>query len=496
MDHDASRVVVIPGRNVMITRKQFYIDGAWTDPVTPRDHHVINPATEEVIATISLGSEADAVKAILAARAAFDAYSNTSVDERVAILERIIALYSARIEDIAHAISAEMGAPMWLASTAQAPSGLGHFKVALRALKEFAWESSRGNTRIRYEAVGVCGLITPWNWPINQIACKVGPALAAGCTVVLKPSELAPLDAMILADIIHEAGVPKGVFNLVNGDGPGVGTTLATHPEIDFVSFTGSTRAGIEVARGAAPTVKRIAQELGGKSPNIVLPDADIEKAVTSGVKQAMENTGQSCNAPTRMFVPRDRHDEAVAVAKAAAEAVVVADPAGLDRDTIGPLANARQFEKVQSLIAIGINEGATLVTGGVGRPAGFHRGYYVRPTVFANATNEMTIAREEIFGPVLTIIPYDTEADAIRMANDTVYGLSAYVQSGNLDHARAVAGQIRAGMVHINGASVDQSAPFGGYKQSGNGREWSDFGLEEFLEVKAVMGYGAVAAQ
>jgi len=479
----------------MIERRQFYIDGAWVDPVAPRDHHVINPATEEAIATISLGGEADAVKAILAARAAFDGYSNSSVDERVAILEKIIALYSARLGEIAQAISSEMGAPMWLASTAQAPSGLGHFMVALKALKTFAWESSRGNTRIRYEAVGVCGLITPWNWPMNQIACKVGPALAAGCTLVLKPSELAPLDAMILADIIHEAGVPKGVFNLVNGDGPGVGTTLATHPDIDFVSFTGSTRAGIEIAKGAAPTVKRIAQELGGKSPNIVLPDADIEKAVASGVAQVMMNTGQSCNAPTRMFVPKDRHDEAIAVAKAAAEAIVVADPAGDGNATIGPLANKRQFEKVRSMIEIGIEEGATLVTGGVGRPDGFNRGYFVRPTVFANATNEMTIAREEIFGPVLTIIPYETEANAIRMANDTVYGLSGYVQSENLDHARAVARQIRAGMIHINGASVDQAAPFGGYKQSGNGREWSDFGLEEFLEVKAVMGYGAVAA-
>jgi len=480
----------------MIKRKQFYIDGAWVDPVTPRDHHVINPATEEAIATISLGSEADAVKAILAARAAFDGYSNSSVDERVAILEKIIALYSARLGDIAQAISSEMGAPMWLASTAQAPSGLGHFMVALKALKEFAWESSRGNTRIRYEAVGVCGLITPWNWPMNQISCKVGPALAAGCTLVLKPSEFAPLDAMILADIIHGAGVPKGVFNLVNGDGPGVGATLATHPEVDFVSFTGSTRAGIAIAKGAAPTVKRIAQELGGKSPNIVLPDADIEKAVTSGVTQVMMNTGQSCNAPTRMFVPKDKQDEAIAVAKAAAEAVVVADPAGEGHFTVGPLANARQFEKVQSMIEIGIKEGATLIAGGVGRPDGFNRGYFVRPTVFANATNEMTIAREEIFGPVLTIIPYETEADAIRMANDTVYGLSGYVQSENLDHARAVAKQIRAGMIHINGASIDQAAPFGGYKQSGNGREWSDFGLEEFLEVKAVMGYGAVAAQ
>jgi aldehyde dehydrogenase (NAD+) len=365
----------------------------------------------------------------------------------------------------------------------------------LNALKEFTWEHSRGNTRIRYEAIGVCSLITPWNWPMNQIGCKVGPALAAGCTMVLKPSELAPLDAMILADIIHEAGVPKGVFNLVNGDGPGVGSVMSTHEEVDFVSFTGSTRAGIEIAKSAAPTVKRIAQELGGKSPNIVLEDADIQKAVSSGVMQVMTNSGQSCNAPTRMFVPRAKLGEATAVAKATAESVVVADPAGDKRFAMGPLANGRQFEKVQSLIEIGMKE-ATLVAGGMGRPEGFNKGYFVRPTVFVSDTNDTTIAREEIFGPVLTMIPYDSEADAVAMANDTVYGLSGYVQSENLDHARSVAKQIRAGMIHINGASTDTVAPFGGYKQSGNGREWGDFGLEEFLEVKAVMGYGAVAAE
>ncbi|WP_108986346.1 aldehyde dehydrogenase family protein [Candidatus Phycosocius bacilliformis] len=479
----------------MIERKQFYIDGAWVDPVTPRDHHVINPATEEPIAVISLGSEADAVKAILAARAAFPAFSETSLDERIALMEKIIALYSAKMPEIAQAISQEMGAPMWLASAAQAPSGLSQLMGALNALKEFTWEHSRGNTRIRYEAIGVCSLITPWNWPMNQIGCKVGPALAAGCTMVLKPSELAPLDAMILADIIHEAGVPKGVFNLVNGDGPGVGSVLSTHEEVDFVSFTGSTRAGIEIAKSAAPTVKRIAQELGGKSPNIVLEDADLQKAVSSGVMQVMTNSGQSCNAPTRMFVPRPKLGEAAAIAKATAESVVVADPAGDKRFAMGPLANGRQFEKVQSLIEIGMKE-AELVTGGLGRPEGFNKGYFVRPTVFVSQTNDTTIAREEIFGPVLTMIPYDTEEDAIRMANDTVYGLSGYVQSENLDHARQVAKQIRAGMIHINGASTDSVAPFGGYKQSGNGREWGDFGLEEFLEVKAVMGYGAVAAE
>ncbi len=480
----------------MIEKRQFYINGAWVDPVAPRDHHVINPATEEPIAVISLGSAADAEKAILAARAAFPAWSATTVDERAAILEKIIALYGQRMGEIAEAISSEMGAPMWLATAAQAPSGVGHFMQALKALREFQWEHSRGNTRIQYEAIGVCSLITPWNWPMNQIACKVAPALAAGCTMVLKPSELAPLDAMIFAQIVHDAGVPPGVFNLVNGDGPGVGSTLSSHPEVDFVSFTGSTRAGVEVAKGAAPTVKRVAQELGGKSPNIVLDDADLQKAVSSGVMQVMMNSGQSCNAPTRMFVPKGRMEEAKAVAKAAAEATVVADPSGDGRFTIGPLANGRQFEKVQSLIEEGIKEGATLVAGGTGRPAGFNRGYFVRPTVFADATNEMTIAREEIFGPVLTMIPYETEEEAVRMANDTVYGLSGYVQSGDLERARKVARQIRAGMIHINGASTDQVAPFGGYKQSGNGREWGDFGLEEFLEVKAVMGYGPVAAE
>jgi aldehyde dehydrogenase (NAD+) len=477
----------------MIERRKFYIDGAWVDPVSAHDHHVINPATEEAIAVISIGSAADAEKAILAARAAFPAYSQTSVDERVALLEKIIALYSAKLGDIASAISAEMGAPMWLASAAQAPSGLGHFMGALKVLKEFAWESSRGNTRIRHEPIGVCALITPWNWPMNQVSCKVGPALATGCTMVLKPSELAPLDAMILADIIHEAGVPKGVFNLVNGDGAGVGTTMATHKEVDFVSFTGSTRAGIQIAQGAAPTVKRVAQELGGKSPNIVLEDADLQKAVSSGVMGVMMNSGQSCNAPTRMFVPRAKLDEATSIAKAAAEAVVVADPAGDARFTIGPLANARQWDKVQGMIADGMKE-ATLIAGGIGRPDGFNKGYFTRPTVFLSETNDTTIAREEIFGPVLTMIPYDSEESAIEMANDTDYGLSGYVQSSSIEHARSVARQIRAGMIHINGASTDQAAPFGGYKQSGNGREWADYGFEEFLEVKSIFGHGEVA--
>lgn len=479
----------------MIERRQFYIDGAWVDPAVPRDHLVINPATEEPCGVVTLGSEADVNLAVAAARRAFVTYSQTSLDERIALMEKIIGLYGARMGEIAGLISMQMGAPKWLAEAAQAPSGIGHFMSTLEALKNFAFEHQQKKTRVVYEPIGVCALITPWNWPMNQVACKVAPALATGCTMVLKPSEMTPLDAMVLAEVLHDAGVPAGVFNLVNGDGPGVGSVLAAHPDVDMISFTGSTRAGIEVARGAAPTVKRVAQELGGKSPNIVLDDADLQKAVSSGVMQVMANSGQSCNAPTRMFVPRARMDEAMAIARAAAEAVAVVNPPEGARGSIGPLANARQFEKVQSMIALGIDEGATLVAGGTGRPDGFDRGYFVRPTVFANATNDMTIAREEIFGPVLTIIGYDTEEDAIAMANDTVYGLSAYVQSGDLERARRVARQLRAGMVHLNGAGTDNAAPFGGYKQSGNGREWGHHGLLDFLEVKAVMGFGDVEA-
>ncbi|MCU0881439.1 MAG: aldehyde dehydrogenase family protein [Hyphomonadaceae bacterium] len=479
----------------MIERRQFYIDGAWVDPVAPRDHLIINPATEEACGVVSLGAEADVNRAVAAARRAFESYSQTPLDERIALLEKIIALYGARMGEIAGLISMQMGAPKWLAEAAQAPSGIGHFMSTLEALKNFAFERQQKKTRVVHEAIGVCALITPWNWPMNQVACKVAPALATGCTMVLKPSEMTPLDAMVLADVLHDAGVPAGVFNLVNGDGPGVGAVMAAHPDVDMISFTGSTRAGVEVARGAAPTVKRVAQELGGKSPNIVLDDADLQKAVSSGVMQVMANSGQSCNAPTRMFVPRARMEEAIAIARAAAEAVPVVNPPEGERGSIGPLANARQFEKVQSMIAQGVDEGATLVAGGTGRPDGFQRGYFVRPTVFANATNDMTIAREEIFGPVLTIIGYDTEEEAIAMANDTVYGLSAYVQSGDIDRARRVARRLRAGMVHLNGAGTDNSAPFGGYKQSGNGREWGHHGLLDFLEVKAVMGFGEVEA-
>ena len=384
-----------------------------------------------------------------------------------------------------------MGAPAWLSSRAQAATGLAHLNQMIAILKDFSFESMRGTTLIAREPVGVCGFITPWNWPMNQIACKVVPALAAGCTMVLKPSEIAPLNAVIYAEILDAAGVPKGVFNLVNGDGATVGQAIASHPDVDMVSFTGSTRAGIAVAKAAADTVKRVHQELGGKSANIILPDADLQKAVAGGVQSCFNNSGQSCNAPTRMFVQARQHDRAVEIAKAAAEATKVGDP-NTKGTTIGPVVSEAQFRKIQRLIEAGIAEGATLVAGGPGRPEGFNRGYYVRPTVFANVKPAMTISREEIFGPVLSILPYETEEQVIGLANDTVYGLSGYVQSGDIEHARKVAAQLRTGNVHLNGAGPDFGAPFGGFKQSGNGREWGEFGLEEFLEVKAVMGYNA----
>lgn len=466
----------------------FYIDGEWVAPSEARPHAVINPATEEPAARISLGAAADVDKAVAAARAAFESFSQTSLEERKALLDRVIAGFQTRMGDIAQAISSEMGAPMWLATAAQAGSALGHYMQARQLLESYEFEYTLGNSKILREPIGVCGFITPWNWPANQIACKVAPALAAGCTMVLKPSELAPLDAIILAEVLHEAGVPKGVFNLVNGDGPGVGAALAAHPGIDMISFTGSTRAGVLVAKAAADTVKRVAQELGGKSANIILDDSDLEKAVKGGVIGMMTNTGQSCNAPSRMFVPARLHDQAAEIAAAVAGAIKVMEPATAERGAIGPLSNANQFNKVQALIQKGIDEGARLVAGGVGRPEGFNRGYFVRPTVFAGASNDMTIAREEIFGPVLTMIPYENDDQAVAMANDTIYGLSGYV-SGAPERAMAVARRLRAGNVHVNGAGVDFAAPFGGYKQSGNGREWGRFGLEEFLEVKAVMG-------
>jgi len=471
--------------------KRFYIDGAWVTPPGRRELAVINPATEQQVGKIMLGTADDVDVAVKAARAAFESYSQTSREERVALLERIIKVYQARIKDVALAISDEMGAPMKFALNAQAGSGLGHFMSALAALKEFEFEETLGTTQIRREPVGVCGLITPWNWPLNQIGCKVAPALAAGCTMVLKPSEVAPLSAHIFAEIMHEAGVPKGVFNMIDGDGPTVGEALSRHPEIDMMSFTGSTRAGVQVAKAAADTVKRVSQELGGKSANIILEDADLNAAVKSGVLSMMSNTGQSCNAPSRMLVPKKLYEEAVNIAKTIAAKPVVGDPKK-EGVTMGPVANKNQFEKIQRLLQTGIDEGATVVIGGPGRPDGIDKGYFIKPTVFANVNNNMTIAREEIFGPVLVMIPYETEEEAVRIANDTVYGLSGYVYSGDIERARKIARRLRTGMVHLNGASTDINAPFGGYKQSGNGREWGKEGIKEFLEVKALMGYSA----
>lgn len=470
---------------------QFYINGEWVDPVEPRTVGIENPATEEDFANISLGSAADVDNAVAAARAAFATFSQTSVEYRADLLDKITAGIKARSPELAEAISNQMGAPMWMSNAAQVPAGMGHFASTAALIRNYAFEEVKGSTLLRKEPIGVCGFITPWNWPLNQIACKVAPAIAAGCTMVLKPSEIAPLDAMILTEIIHEAGVPKGVFNLVNGDGPGVGASLSAHPDVDMMSFTGSTRAGVLVAQAAAPTVKRVAQELGGKSPNIVLPNADLQKAVKGGINHMMQNTGQSCNAPSRMFVQKDQQADAIKFAKEAAEAVQVAMPSDAPAGAIGPISNANQYQKVQDLIETGIKEGATLVAGGPGRPEGFNKGYFARPTVFADVTNDMTIAREEIFGPVLCILPYETVDEAVEMANDTVYGLAGYVQ-GPEDDAKAVAKRIRAGQVQLNGSGWDINAPFGGYGQSGNGREWGEYGLEEFLEVKAVLGYQA----
>lgn len=470
---------------------KFYINGEWVDPVTPNTMDVINPATEEAFATISMGSAADVDKAVAAAKAAFPAFSRTTREERMALIAKIMEVYQTRYEEIAETISKEMGAPIWLSQMAQAAMGSAHFGTTLEILKNYEFEEDRGKTHISKEPVGVCGFITPWNWPVNQIVCKVAPALAAGCTMVLKPSEVAPLNAHILAEVLDEAGVPAGVFNLVNGDGMNVGAALSAHPDVDMMSFTGSTRAGIEVAKAAAPTVKRVAQELGGKSANIILEDADLNAAVAGGVTGVMNNSGQSCNAPTRMLVPASKHAEALKIAAAAAEGVKVGDPFA-EGTTIGPVVSELQFNKIQDLIQKGIDEGAELVAGGTGRPDGLNKGYYVRPTVFGGVTNDMTIAREEIFGPVLSILPYETEEEAIAIANDTVYGLSGYVSSGSIEHAREVASQLRTGNVHLNGAGPDVGAPFGGFKQSGNGREWGEFGLEEFLEVKATLGYNA----
>jgi aldehyde dehydrogenase (NAD+) len=471
--------------------RQFYIDGAWVDPVEPKQFSVINPATEQAAGVISMGSAKDVDRAVAAARRAFDSYSRTTPAERLSLLERILGAYKAHYDEIAQAISIEMGAPITLSKGAQTRIGVGHISAMIEVLKTFNFEELRGTVRLVQEPVGVCALITPWNWPMNQVAAKVIPALAAGCTMVLKPSEFSPFSAILWAKVMHEAKVPAGVFNLINGDGPNVGAPLSSHKEVDMVSFTGSTRAGTEVAKSAAASVKRVHQELGGKSPNVLLEDADFERAVKASVLHVFQNSGQSCNAPTRMLVPASKLAEVEAIAKRVAEGVIVGDPAS-EKTNVGPVVSKLQYERVEGYISKGIAEGAKVVIGGAGRPDGLDKGYYVRPTIFSNVRNDMTIAREEIFGPVLCILPYDNEEEAVQIANDTPYGLAAYVWSQDNVHARRIGARIRAGQVTLNGASGTMNTPFGGFKMSGNGREYGEFGLRDFLEVKAVIGVDA----
>ena len=468
-----------------------YIAGQWVAPLSSKATlDAINPATEEVCATIALCGPDDVDQAVAAARAAFDGYASTSLEERIALTEKLIAVFERRYDEMVAAISTEMGAPYDLSFNSQAECGPGHLKETIKAARAMAWDSPIGSTGdLTYEAVGVCVLITPWNWPMNQLAAKVGPALIAGCTMVLKPSEVSPLSAQLFAEFIDEAGFPTGVFNMVHGTGAMIGEALTGHPDVDMVSFTGSTRAGIQIAKSAAETVKRVSQELGGKSANIVFADSGLEAAVTRGVLHCFGNTGQSCNAPTRMLVEASVYEEAVSIAAKVAQSVTLGDP--MDKGPhLGPVVSKAQFDKIQGLIQVGIEEGARVVAGGVGRADGFDRGYYVKPTVFAGVHNDMTIAREEIFGPVLVMIPFKDEADAIRIANDTPYGLAGYIQSGDLERARRAARKIRAGSVYLNGNGQDYCSPFGGYKQSGNGREWGAFGLHDFLEVKVINGF------
>ncbi|MBR9910119.1 MAG: aldehyde dehydrogenase family protein [Gammaproteobacteria bacterium] len=469
--------------------EQAFINGAWTPAEAVRRVAVINPATEAAIAELALSGDSDARRAVDAAKHAFASWSITSVNTRAELLTRLHQLLLERTEPLAEVLSMEMGAAIQYARTAHVPFAAEHIRVARDNLLEYPFVSQRGATAILREPIGVCGLITPWNWPLYQVTAKVGPALAAGCTVVLKPSELSPLSALLFAELVQEAGFPAGVFNLVNGDGAGVGSALAAHPDVAMISITGSTRAGILVAQAAATTVKRVAQELGGKSPNLILPDADLARAVAPGVAACFRNVGQSCSAPTRMLVPRAQLEEVEALACSAAEEIVVGDPAAA-QTTHGPLANQAQFERVQQFIRIGLDEGARLVCGGPGRPEGLQHGFYARPTIFSAVNPEMTIAREEIFGPVLCIIPYDSVEEAVAIANDTVYGLGAHVQSGSIESARAVAAQLCCGQVHLNYPAWDPQAPFGGYKHSGNGREFGVEGLEEYLETKAILGY------
>ena len=474
----------------MRTYHQFYIDGQWVDPVDGgQPYEVINPATEEVAGTIRLGGQGDVERAVTAAHRAFTSYSRTTLKERVALIGAIAQVYQQRLEDLAAAISEEMGAPLnAIARPMQAPIGLWHLQTILALAKGYEFQKQQGNTLLVKEPIGVCALITPWNWPMNQTMCKLAPALLAGCTMVWKPSELAPFSAQILAEIFVAADVPAGVFNMIHGDGAKIGPLLSSHPLVDMVSLTGSTRAGVSVAKNAADTVKVVSLELGGKSANIILEDAPLAEAVSDGVLGMMRNTGQSCNAPSRMLVPASKLAEAEQIAAAAAQKLVVGDPQA-SSTTMGPIANARQYQRVQSLIEKGLQEGARIVVGGPGRPDGLTRGYFAKPTIFSGVDNSMTIAQEEIFGPVLVMIPYDTEEQAVKIANDSIYGLSGFVYGGTIEHARAVAERLRTGMVHLNGASVDPAAPFGGYKQSGVGREWGAAGIDEFLETKAIMG-------
>jgi aldehyde dehydrogenase (NAD+) len=471
--------------------RHHYVNGAWVEPLQPTLLDVIDPSTEEAFTQIAVGGAKDVDRAVAAAKAAFPAFARASRRDRLDLLRAILSEYNKRRQDLAETLSREMGAPLKFALERQTATGTAHLARMIEVLETYRFEEVQGTTLIAREPIGVVGMITPWNWPINQIVCKVAPGIAAGCTMVLKPSEVAPLNAIIWSEVMHAAGVPAGVYNMVQGEGAVVGAAMSAHPDIDMMSFTGSTRAGILVAQAAAPTVKRVAQELGGKSANILLPDVDFKTAVTKGVLGMMGNSGQSCNAPTRMFVPLDRHDEVKAIAKAAAERVVVGD-VNDERSTIGPVVSEVQFNKIQRLIQAGIDEGAELVIGGPGRPENLNRGYFVRPTVFAGVRNDMTIAREEIFGPVLSILPYRDEAEAIRLANDTLYGLAAYVQSGDVAHARRVAAEMSAGNVFMNYPAGDTAAPFGGYKQSGNGREYGKWALDDFTEIKAVIGYEA----
>ena len=470
-----------------------YIAGEWVLPLTSAATvDAVNPATEERIATIALCGPDDVDRAVKAARAAFQSYSAMPLDTRIGLVERLIAVFQRRYDEMVQAISNEMGAPYDLAHDAQAECGPGHLGETIKAARAMEWEKPiGGKAMLVHEPIGVCVLITPWNWPINQIAAKVGPALVAGCTMILKPSEMAPLSAQLFAEFVDEAGFPAGVFNMLHGTGAAIGDALTSHPQVDMVSFTGSTRAGIQIAKSAADTVKRVSQELGGKSPNIVFADDGLEAAVTRGVLHCFGNSGQSCNAPTRMLVEASAYDEAVAIARRVAEKVTLGDPTARGAH-LGPVASKAQYDKIQRLIEVAIDEGATLVAGGPGRAEGFERGYFARPTVFANVTNDMTIACEEVFGPVLVMIAFKDEADAIEIANDTPYGLAAYVQSLDLDRARRVARQLRAGSVNLNGGGQDYCSPFGGYKQSGNGREWGEWGLHDFLEVKVMNGYSA----